>query len=122
MLDSPAYPRPVGATVGGIELLSISSDITGEVATLTISGEIDIFTAAQIKHAIDDSYTRGVRRIILDLSSVTFIDARGIDTLVQASLEARKLGGELVIRHPSASVLRMEKLINLDERLLPLDS
>lgn len=52
----------------------------------------------------------------VDLSGVTFIDSTGIRAMVRADNELRAGERTLIIRSPSAPVMRILELTALDER------
>jgi anti-sigma B factor antagonist len=103
------------------ELLEVTVQAGPDGATVTLAGELDIFTIPQLKTAIQEALGLGAKRVAVDLAGVSFMDARSLDTLVQVSLDMRRRHQELVIRHPSAAFLRMEELVALDEKVLPLE-
>ena len=60
---------------------------------------------------------RGMRRVVIDLSGVPFVDCAGIGTLILCLKEARGRGGELRVRHCRGPLRRM---LLLSELLEPL--
>ena len=103
------------------ELLEVKVESDADVATVTLAGELDIFTIPQLKRAIIEARRSGAPRVALDLAGVSFMDARSLDTLVQTSIDLKRTNQQLVIRHPSPAFLRMEELVEVDERVLPLE-
>ena len=88
---------------------------------LTITGEIDAYSAPQLRHALQEQIGQGVERMVLDLRGVSFIDSTGIGTLV---LTKKGLGTVekslcLVVDASQATVRRVFEITNLD-RLLPI--
>jgi anti-sigma B factor antagonist len=74
--------------VGAMDMLWTT--LTGESPpVLRIAGEIDISTADQLRHALDDALAAGPE-VVVDMSEVTFIDACGLGVLLQA---ARSMNG-----------------------------
>ena len=71
---------------------------------LSLSGEIDLSVAEDVRAALVDASDAGIR--VIDVSEVTFIDSMGVRTLLMA---ARSLNGSgpLVLRDPSDSVRRV---------------
>lgn len=59
----------------------------------------------------------GMRRIVIDLSDVPFVDCAGIGTLILCLKEARRRGGELRVRHCRGPLRRMLSMSALLEEL-----
>lgn len=77
----------------------ISEGITAEdldddddVAVVVASGEIDFVASPQLKEQILSHIDAGRRHILLDLSTVTFIDSTAIGVLVGAALRLHEEG------------------------------
>lgn len=93
------------------------------VHVVQVRGEVDLLTAHTLRGALmtvleepaDDDLDDEVD---VDLSAVTFMDAAGVSTLVQATHRASELGRVLRIRRPSPAVRRVVHLCGLDGRLL----
>lgn len=86
------------------------------VVTVTITGEIDIATSQAMRDALaSDS---GPAHLEVDMSAVTFIDASGIGVLLAARQRAVDGGGSLTVRAPSWAVLRVSRVLGLDELLV----
>jgi anti-anti-sigma factor len=76
---------------------------------VTVRGEIDMDTAGQLVDAI----TTVTGTTVVDLSGVTFIDSTGLQGLLRAQREARQLGNDLILRHPSKAARRVLELTGL---------
>jgi anti-anti-sigma factor len=75
-------------------------------ATLRLCGDLDFASAGAARRALG-KLDAGIRRIVLDLSQITFFDAAGVRFLLTAREQARTSGRDLVVRHPSRSVRRV---------------
>jgi anti-sigma B factor antagonist len=58
---------------------------------LTVSGELDMATAPALRERLDAALEAGVRRIVVDLQELTFLDSIALAMLLHAS---RRLGDE----------------------------
>ena len=88
---------------------------------LTITGEIDAYSAPKLRHALREQIDLGVERMVLDLRGVTFIDSTGIGTLVLAKKGLGTLDKSLclVVEEDQATVRRVFEITNLD-RVMPI--
>ncbi|HSJ58283.1 MAG TPA: STAS domain-containing protein [Anaerolineae bacterium] len=66
---------------------------TGRVVAVT--GQLDAVTAPELKARLKNAVAGGHRRIIVDLSQVSFIDSSGLAALVSGLKTAREAGGSL---------------------------
>jgi anti-sigma B factor antagonist len=58
---------------------------------LAVSGELDMATAPELRERLDAALEAGVRRIVVDLQELTFLDSIALAMLLHAS---RRLGDE----------------------------
>jgi anti-sigma B factor antagonist len=85
---------------------------------VTVSGEIDILTAGQLRDRLAGPAGGGLR-VIVDFSRVTFIDAAGARVLARAAARATARGGSLRLACAGRRVRRVLALTGLD-RTIPL--
>ncbi|MEV6838363.1 STAS domain-containing protein [Streptomyces sp. NPDC051133] len=84
------------------------------IRVLTVAGEVDYDTGAQLQQALDVSDTSHPR-IVVDLRKVTFMDSSGINVLLIAHREITEAGGWLRLAAPTDAVLRTLRLVGIDE-------
>jgi anti-sigma B factor antagonist len=85
---------------------------------VTVSGEIDIATAGQLRDRLAGPVGGG-QQVIVDLSRVSFIDAAGAGVLAGAAARAAARGGSLQLAAAGRQVRRVLVLTGLD-RSIPL--
>lgn len=86
-----------GAPTGGLaastvplQILRVVPQRRRENAVITLDGEIDISSAAQIRAAVSECLRRpSPESLLIDLSAVTFCDCAGIEALEWAHSRAR---------------------------------
>ena len=69
---------------------------------LTVTGELDACSTPRVEAEVLGHLASGTSKVILDLSSIGFIDSTGI-RLVMIVINRKKLGEEVVIVSPSRS-------------------
>jgi anti-anti-sigma factor len=72
-------------------------------AVVVLRGELDLLDAAAVAAALKDVAAREPW-IIVDLTGLNFIDARGVAALLSGRRHARKAGGELLLAAPQRRV------------------
>jgi anti-anti-sigma factor len=83
---------------------------TGTTELVQVRGEVDIATAPLLRAVLDTVVGRRPTRVEVDLSGATFMDAHALTTLTAVR---RRLAGRhtrLVLRDPSAVVVRLLEL------------
>lgn len=94
---------------GGGSVFSATTEVTGDHATVLVSGEVDMATA----EAMYQAATRdGAERVSLDLRSVSFFDSAAIHTLIR--LAERYPAGLTVL--PSRQVRRVLDISGLGDQ------
>jgi anti-anti-sigma factor len=85
---------------------------------LTVHGELDMATAPGLGQRMRRLlFWRNVKRLIVDLSDVSFIDSSGVRTLIVSRTHADALDSTLLFVCPDGSVLRRVQAYGLDEKL-----
>ncbi|WP_025273376.1 STAS domain-containing protein [Haloglycomyces albus] len=98
--------------------LGLSLSTSGSYAVVAVNGEIDMYTAPQLRDAVNDTVTKGYTNIAVDLSGVDFCDSTGLGVLVGARRNLTRRGGHLVV---VAANSRIEKLLQLTGLNVVLD-
>ncbi|MFW6215122.1 MAG: STAS domain-containing protein [Alkalispirochaetaceae bacterium] len=93
--------------------MDIERRLTAGVTVLSVSGQLDLFSAKDLRQATEELRETGVNRLVIDFSSVTYIDSSGVGALLNIYSLART--GELKIRFanihgPVAHVIELTKL------------
>ena len=81
--------------------------------TIFLSGEIDLASAPAVWDALEPAL-QDATCVIVDLSSVRFIDSTGLSVLVRAHRRLAHNGGTLVVRSPSEMAGRVLRITGLD--------
>jgi len=89
--------------------LLISSDAAYPgVATLRLTGEIDLTTVDQLGEAIANEINRNdVAAVLIDLDQVTFLDSTGIAALVKGRHAAERHGKRIAVTNAHGPVRRV---------------
>ena len=82
---------------------------------IAVTGEVDLFTAPELKERLVELIDSGQRQIIIDLSETTFLDSTGLGVLIGALKRLRASDGELVIVNQEASIAKTFEITGLDQ-------
>ena len=86
-----------------IQMTEESFDPTGLV--LTVSGELDIATAPALRDRFAAAIVAGKRRLVIDLSALSFLDSVALATIVHAKQRLPEDGKMAVVIDPSSYVM-----------------
>jgi anti-anti-sigma factor len=84
-------------------LQSVTTSSDGP-AIVTMRGDLGADTAAQLWQYLGDLIGQGHHHIVLDLRGIILIDSVGVEVITRASVQARRKGGDLVLRSASPAV------------------
>ena len=89
------------------------SSAEGDVPVVVLRGELDFDEAPTFGRVLEELLSEGERKVVVDLSELTFIDSSGISVLVGAARAAVAEQGTLVVAAPSPHVQRVFDIVNV---------
>jgi stage II sporulation protein AA (anti-sigma F factor antagonist) len=76
-----------------------------------LSGELDHHAADEVRRQLDTAmYNRPARKVVLDMSRMTFMDSAGIGVVLGRYRKVKEAGGRLAVRGPG---VRVDKILSL---------
>ena len=87
----------------GIQLTEESFDPSG--LAVTVGGELDIATAPALRDRLDAAIAAGMRRLVIDLTAITFLDSVALATIVHAKQRLPEDGRMALAVDPSSYVM-----------------
>src|SRR4051794_40559187 len=99
--------------------LSLGSTRDGDVCTVVLAGELDLYTSTRVNLEFEELFTTepAPASVNVDLAGVTFIDSVGLAILIRAQRRAEDVGGRLVVGPMSAVVAQVMEMSGLTDRL-----
>jgi anti-sigma B factor antagonist len=95
--------------------LDVSSRFHDDHTIVTISGEIDLYTAPRLHSELAALLAEGMpARVVINMSGVEFCDSTGMNVLLSCLRRARERGGELEIADPKPAVRKILQVTGLD--------
>jgi anti-sigma B factor antagonist len=82
---------------------------------IAVRGEIDLFTAPDLKQVLTDAIEGGEHRVVIDLSEVSFLDSTALGVLIGAVKRLRSRGGALAIVNTDPSIAKTFEITGLDQ-------
>ena len=94
----------------------------GNDLRITLEGELDIATSPQVDAVLREPCENGVRRRVLDLAGLTFMDSSGLRIILSAHATARREGPSLVLVPGPPSVQRVFEITGMKDDLRFVES
>jgi anti-sigma B factor antagonist len=95
--------------------------LDGERQVIAVRGEIDLFTAPEMKAALSEAIESGHSRIVVDLTDTTFLDSTALGVLIGAIKRLRSRDGRLTIVNVDDSIAKTFEITGLDQ-IFPISS
>jgi anti-sigma B factor antagonist len=90
-----------------------STTVGGDCAVLRIGGEVDVYTAPQLRERVIELLAGGVRHIVADLRQVDFLDSTGLGALVGSLKRLRDHDGSLSLVTAADKILTVFRVTGL---------
>jgi anti-sigma B factor antagonist len=97
------------------EFALTEDSIDAERHVVAVRGEIDLFTAPELKQKLTDAIEGGKTRIVVDLSDTTFLDSTALGVLIGAVKRLRSRDGALVIVNVDQNIAKTFEITGLDQ-------
>ncbi len=94
----------------------VLDDSDGDVITVIVRGEHDIYTAPALRDRLEEALATGPAGVIVDLSSATFLDSSILGALLEARRQALEGGHNYVVslgEDPEPGVARILEITGL---------
>lgn len=92
------------------------------VGVVSPKGRLTMASARQMRELLTDLVGQGTTRIVVDMAETSFLDSSGLGALIAGLKSARQAGGDLRVARPTAAVMTVFELTNLDKVLRPRDT
>lgn len=100
---------------GQPEPLSVQFDRSGHNLTVYLAGQLDASNAPELKRRLLDRVDRSIDEIWLDLSTLTFCDASGLEVFEVLHHHISAVDGRVVLYQPQGEVDRLLAVSGLDQ-------
>jgi anti-sigma B factor antagonist len=86
-----------------------------QTGILALEGEIDLHRSPQIKETLEPLIAQKVKRILVDLSGVTYIDSSGLAVMIETLQRIQAYGGKFAMFGLRESVRGIFQIARLDQ-------
>src|SRR4051794_19575898 len=89
-------------------------EVDAQTQIVSVAGEVDLYSAPELKMRVLDAIDSGKTRIVVDLTDTTFIDSTTLGVLVGARKRLRAHDGTLAVVCPDTDKLGLFEMTGLD--------
>ena len=82
---------------------------------VAVRGEIDLFTAPELKMALGEAIESGKSRLVVDLEETTFLDSTALGVLIGTVKRLRSRDGVLTIVNTDPNIAKTFEITGLDQ-------
>lgn len=86
-----------------------------KTSMIMLEGEVDVYTAPQLKQRIIDMLDNDTTNIIVDLSDVEYLDSTALGVLIGGLKRLREKDGSLDLICPNPRIRRIFEITGLDK-------
>lgn len=83
-------------------------------AVLRLTGEVDVYTAPQLRERVIELVDGGTQHVLADLREVTFLDSTGLGALIGGLKRLRARDGSLTLVIGTDRIRRIFRITGLD--------
>jgi anti-sigma B factor antagonist len=91
----------------------------GQSAVVRLKGRLDLLTAAEVKQQLSEIVKSGHSQLVVDMTSVSFLDSSGLGALIGGLKAARVAGGDLRLAGAGEQVRYILEISTLERVLRP---
>jgi anti-sigma B factor antagonist len=99
--------------------MQIKESIEGDIPVLSLAGEIDLHASPALREELRARSSAKPSALLVDFSSVEYIDSSGLATFIEYLREAQKFGGSIILFGMKKKVRTIFELVRLNE-LFPI--
>lgn len=97
------------------EFVLTEENLDSDRHVVAVRGEIDLFTAPDLKTMLLAAIDGGKSRIVVDLSETTFLDSTALGVLIGAVKRLRARDGMLTLVNTDANIAKTFEITGLDQ-------
>jgi anti-anti-sigma factor len=104
------------------DLARVEGERQGTLCLVRVHGEIDLSNAQEVSSAIGTVMGQEARRLVIDLSDITYLDSAGVALLLRLADRLQTRRRELHLVVPRGSPIRRVLLFTGLPRVIPLQA
>lgn len=94
--------------------MDVSVSVDRTAAVVRVRGEVDLRSSPELREKLLDLLNRPLKRVIIDLAQVSYIDSSGVGTLVELKRRLDRSDGRVVLVALQPRVRSVFEITRLD--------
>jgi anti-sigma B factor antagonist len=96
---------------------AVTPQSSNGLLVVEVAGEIDLFTAPDLKSAITEGLDAGSEKVVIDLTKTTFLDSTALGVLIGTVKRLRDNDGSMTIVNTDQNIAKTFEITGLDQIL-----
>jgi anti-sigma B factor antagonist len=96
-----------------------STQLRGDAALVALAGEVDLYTAPELKRELLQVIEAGAKTVIVDLTDTTFVDSTTLGVLLGGLKRLRANDGRIILVCSDRNIRKIFEITLLD-RVFPI--
>jgi anti-sigma B factor antagonist len=113
----PSEAQPPALSPSDPDPLRCDVSRNGDHAHVRLVGELDLATVPHVEARLAELQGAGVKRVVLDLSGLRFLDSTGLCCILEHDAAARRDGFSMALVPGPPAVQRVFELTGTEQRL-----
>jgi anti-sigma B factor antagonist len=105
-----------------VEFQVVTVELGEGLAAASVVGEADLYTAPDLKEALNGLVDTGAHSLLVDLSRTTFLDSTTLGVLMGVVRRLRSRGGQIAIACSDPNIRKIFEITLLDRVFAIFDS
>jgi anti-sigma B factor antagonist len=97
-----------------VDFQVVTVELGDGIAAASVVGEADLYTAPELKVALNGLIENGAQAVLVDLSRTSFLDSTTLGVLMGAVRKLRSRGGQIAIACSDANIRKIFEITLLD--------
>jgi anti-sigma B factor antagonist len=93
---------------------SMRTETLNGVTVIALTGEVDLYTAPELKHELIRLAEEGAKGVVVDLSETTFLDSTTLGVLISGVKRLSPVGGRLELVVVDRNIAKLFDITGLD--------
>lgn len=102
--------------------VDLDTNAANGYVVVSVSGEVDVYTAPQLRERLVELIDQGRYHIVVDLSEVEFLDSTGLGVLVGGLRRSRNHDGDLALVCTQPRIMKVFEVTGLNKVFSIADS
>ncbi len=100
------------------DLAVATQERDAQTMLVTLQGEVDAASSGALRSGVKDALAGGYKKVVLDMTGVSFIDSAGLRVLIDSQKLAENTGASVTIDQASEVVKRLLEMTALTDRFM----